>query len=254
MELTVIGTGTVSPSPFRVAPAHWVTAGSVNLLMDCGAGSLHRAVQLGIPWSKVTHVAISHFHVDHWGELAHLIFALRWGIEPARVEPLTIVGPLGFRARLTTLAASVGDWILAPGYPLTIREIREHEPLELAPGLMLEACHTPHTNESLAFSVRDERRRLVYTADTGPSAELARWAAGCDLLLCECSLPDDRAMEIHLTPTQAGELAQAARAGRLVLTHFYPPVEPCDPEAIAAQQFSGPVTAAQDGDRFVIGS
>jgi ribonuclease BN (tRNA processing enzyme) len=254
MELTIIGTGTVAPSPFRIAPSHWVTAGSAKLLMDCGAGCLHRAAQIGVPWWTVTHVAISHFHVDHWGELAHLLFALRWGIEPARVDPLTLLGPCGFRARMTTLAATFGDWILAPGYPLTIQEIRAREPVELVSGLILEACHTPHTQESLAFGIRDEKMRLVYTADTGPSDELAAWAVGCDLLLCECSLPDDRPMEIHLTPTQAGQLAHAARAKRLVLTHFYPPVEATDPETRAGAHFTGPVTAAQDGDRFVIGS
>ncbi|MEX1051215.1 MAG: hypothetical protein WEC54_06655, partial [Gemmatimonadales bacterium] len=61
MRLTVIGSGTLAPTPARVAPAHWLEAGSVRLLMDCGAGCLHRAATLGLPWADVTHVAITHF-------------------------------------------------------------------------------------------------------------------------------------------------------------------------------------------------
>ena len=68
MELVVLGSGTVAPSPQRTAPAHWVTTGDVRLLLDCGAGVLHRAAQFGVPWPTVTHIALTHFHPDHWGE------------------------------------------------------------------------------------------------------------------------------------------------------------------------------------------
>ncbi len=111
----------------------------------------------------------------------------------------------------------------------------------------------PHTTESVAVSLVAPEGRLVYTGDTGPSSELARWASGCDLLLAECSLPESMAMDIHLTPQQAGELAKEAATKRLVLTHFYPPVETSDPAKLAGTRFSGPVFAAQDGDRFTIG-
>jgi ribonuclease BN (tRNA processing enzyme) len=71
-------------------------------------------------------------------------------------------------------------------------------------------------------------------------------------LLAECSLPEAMALDIHLTPERAGDLARAARAQRLVLTHFYPSVENSDPARAAAGRFDGPVSAAADGDRFTI--
>jgi ribonuclease BN (tRNA processing enzyme) len=61
------------------------------------------------------------------------------------------------------------------------------------------------------------------------------------------------ALDTHLTPEQAGELAREAGARQLVLTHFYPPVENTDPARVAGGRFGGPVTAARDGDRFTIG-
>ena len=250
--LTVLGSGTVAPSASRTAPAHWVEAGDLRILLDCGAGALHRAAAFGIPWHTVTHVALTHFHADHWGELPHLLFALRWGIEPARAAPLVLIGPAGLRERLDHLSRGFGDWILDPGFPLEVSELTAEGSRPLDATTVIEWTRTPHTEESLAFGIRAGAHRLVYTGDTGPSAELAAWARGCDLLLAECSLPEDRALAIHLTPSQAGQLARGADAKSLVLTHFYPPVEAVQPARRAAETFAGPVAAAQDGDRFVI--
>lgn len=253
IALTVIGSGTVAPDAARTAPAHWVEAGQVRLLLDCGAGTLHRAAQLGLPWWSVTHVALTHFHIDHWGELPALLFALRWGTEPARAAPLAVIGPVGLRARLDKLAAAYGPWVTAPEtFDLTAREIRPEETVALADDVLLESCKTPHADESLAYAVRHEHRRLVYTGDTGPSEALARWAGGCDLLLAECSLPESRKLDVHLTPQAAGELARAAGARRLVLTHFYPVFGTEDPAAGARERFDGEVVAATDGARFEI--
>jgi ribonuclease BN (tRNA processing enzyme) len=254
MELTVLGSGTVAPAAGRTAPAHWVSAGSVRLLLDCGAGALHRAAQFGVDWPAVTHVALTHFHPDHWGELPMLLFALKWGTLPPRSAPLTLLGPVGLRTRLTVLAGALGDWVLDSGYALEVREIEPGDHVALSEGVTLEACKTPHTGESLAYAVRRGAARLVYTGDTGRSEELARWAGDCDLLLAECSLPDGQGISIHLTPSEAGGLARAAHARRLVLTHFYPAIEGTDPASVAARAFGGAVIAARDGDRFTIGA
>ncbi|MBI4502230.1 MAG: ribonuclease Z [Gemmatimonadetes bacterium] len=254
MELRVLGTGTAAPSARRTAASYYVEAGPVRLLMDCGAGTLHRAARYGVPWPALTHVAISHFHLDHWGELPMLFFSLKHGTLPPRRAPLLLIGPRGLQSRLTLLAAAYGDWVLDAGFPLEIREVEAGESVELSPGVTLETCKTPHTAESVAFGVRERTGRLIYTGDTGASDELARWALGCDLLVAECSLPDGEGIDIHLTPSRAGMLARNARARRLVLTHFYPQIEGTDPAAAAAKTFGGDVVAANDGDRFVIGT
>lgn len=254
LSLRIIGSGTVAPSATRTSAAHWVEAGPVRLLMDCGAGTLHRAAALGLAWHAVTHIAITHFHADHWGELPAYLFALRWGIEPPRSAPLHLLGPPGLTARLAHLARALDDWVLDPGYPLELTELRPDVTVTLAPGVSLECHRTPHTDESVALAVSHGETRLVYTGDTGPSSELAEWARECDLLLAECSLPDDRALEIHLTPSQAGRLARDSGAKSLVLTHFYPPVDVRDAARLAGAVFGGPVAAAEDGDRFLIGA
>ncbi|MBI1966664.1 MAG: ribonuclease Z [Gemmatimonadetes bacterium] len=253
MELVTVGTGTVAPSAQRTCPCYWVRRGDLKILLDCGAGSLHRLAEFGLPWDEVTHVVVSHFHPDHYGELPMLVYALKYTTVPPRQEPLVVLGPPGVVHLVRTLAEAYGRWLLDPGFPIGILDVRDGEPFPLGADLSLETFPVPHTPESVALSLTAPEGRLVYTGDTGPSTELARWAAGCDLLLAECSLPESMAIDIHLTPERAGDLARDAGAKRLVLTHFYPPVETSDPARIAGTRFSGPVTAARDGERFIIG-
>src|SRR5881398_3389956 len=225
VELVTVGTGTVAPSGSRTSACHWVGRGNLKILLDCGAGALHRLAQFGLPWHQITHVVLSHFHPDHWGELPMLVYALKYTAVPARREPFVILGPPGVVRLLKKLADGYGPWLLDPGFPIGILDVQAGEPFPLDKDVNLETFPVPHTQESVALSLTAPEGRLVYTGDTGPSSQLARWAAGADLLLAECSLPAQLAMDIHLTPEQAGDLAREAGARRLVLTHFYPPVE-----------------------------
>ncbi len=252
ITLVTVGTGTVAPHPARSSPAHWVEAGPVRLLMDCGAGTCHRLARLDLPWDEVTHVALTHFHPDHCGELPAFIFALKYGTMTPRRAPLTVLGPTGTRAKLDLLAGAFGPWVTAPGFPLSIVEVAPGTPARLAGEVALAVHKTPHTEESVALSVETAGARLVYTGDTGPSDELGDWAKDCDLLLAECSLPESMALPMHLTPRQAGALARRAEAKRLVLTHLYPPVEHADILGEVAATYPGPAVVARDGDRFEV--
>ncbi len=247
MRLTTIGTGTAAPHASRVASAHLVACDDVRLLLDCGSGIVHRMAALGIAWPAITHVAITHFHADHIADLPMLLMGWRWGQLPPRATPVTIYGPVGTKALLEGMAAVYGAWMLAPGFPLAVRELVASETVAISETVSLSAQPVPHTTESVAYSVRDGISRLVYTGDTGYDEALAEWASGCDVLLAECSLPDALAIREHLTPRQAGALASRAGAHRLVLTHFYPPVEMIDIIAEVAERYAGPTVLATDG-------
>ena len=252
MRLTTVGTGTISLAAGRACAGHLVEAGAVRLLMDCGPGVAHRMAALGIDWWSLTHVAFTHFHLDHVADFATLSFAWRYARLPGREQPLTLVGPPGTRALLERIAAAHGPWLTEPAYPFTVVELAPGEALDLGDGVRLEARKVPHTPESVAYSVEHGRRRVVYTGDTGFDPGLAEWASGCDVLLCECSLPTEMAIPTHLTPEQCGALAAAALPKHLVLTHFYPPVERVDVRAIVGAHYAGPITLASDGSTFEI--
>ncbi len=247
MRLTTIGTGTAAPHPSRVGSAHLVEAGAVKLLLDCGSGCVHRMASLGVCWADITHVALTHFHADHVADLVMLVMAWRWGQLTPRDQPLTLYGPTGTGAHMERLAALYGPWMLAPGFPFTVRDIGPDEVVNLPSGVRLTPHPVPHTAESVAYSVEHEQRRLVYTGDTGFDEGLGAWAAECHVLLSECSLPDSLAVKGHLTPREVGALAAIAKPQRLVLTHFYAPVEAVDIASEVAERFAGPVVLATDG-------
>jgi len=249
VRLTTVGTGTAAPSSTRVNAGHLVDVGDVHLLLDCGSGVAHRLASIGADWMRITHVALTHFHADHVLDLPTLLVAWRYGALPPRSAPIEIIGPVGTIKLIEAFAAIFGDPVGRPDFPVEVRELAPEGVLDLGGGVQLESRPVPHTPESIAYCVRGGGRRLVYTGDTGYDEGLARWdaARGCDVLLAECSLPDDMAIASHLTPSRCAQLAAVAEPARLVLTHFYPPVEDVDVRGTITTRYAGPVVLASDG-------
>ena len=96
-------------------------------------------------------------------------------------------------------------------------------------------------------------RKLVISGDTRPCDNLANAAAGADLLIHESTFSDDeqaRALETrHSTAREAGQVAKAAGAKRLLLTHLSSrhDVDPGRLLEQAKESFGGPVEVAYDG-------
>jgi ribonuclease BN (tRNA processing enzyme) len=246
VKLTVLGTGTIAFSPTRSCSAYYVEAGDARILMDCGSGTCRRLAELGIAWQELTHVVLTHFHVDHHQDLPTLIFAGKYGMLPPRSAPLTVIGPAGTADLLQRLAAAYGDWVTAPGYELRVQEIPPGGAVDLGRA-RLDCTKVPHTPESVAYSILEGRRRIVYSGDTGFDPAFAAWARGCDLLVLECSLPSAMAIPEHLMPEECGEVGRLAAPGLLVLTHLYPPVEAVDIAAIIRARYDGPFLVGHDG-------
>ena len=251
-RFTTLGTGTVALSGERSCAGYLYEADDVRLLLDCGSGITRRLAELGVAWPAITHVALTHFHIDHHADLPTLVFAWKYGQLPPRSAPLHLIGPVGTASLLERLAAAYGDWLRDPGFAIELREIVPGETVELSGTVRLTAQKVPHTAESVAYSIERGNRRVVYTGDTGPDDALGDWARECDLLVCECSLPEEMAIDSHLTPARCGALAAAALPRHLVLTHFYTPVERVDIRGIIAAHYAGPVSLADDGSTFEI--
>jgi ribonuclease BN (tRNA processing enzyme) len=113
-----------------------------------------------------------------------------------------------------------------------------------------------HPVETVALRMESDGARLAYSADSGPTSELARCAAGADLFLCESTWPlpaDSRPAHLHLTAREAGELAADAGVGTLVLTHIaYPGT---GPQAVRAARatFAGTIIEARDLHTHAVG-
>lgn len=253
MKLTVLGTGTIAFSPARSCASYYVEAGTAKVLVDCGSGTTRRLAELAIPWQGITHVALSHFHIDHHADLPSIIFAWKYGQLPPRSTPIDVIGPIGTKDLLGRLAAAYGEWVTAPGYEVRVTELAPGGSFDLG-GATLGCTKVPHTPESMAYSITEGGHRLVYSGDTGFDPAFAEWARGCDVMVLECSLPQSMAIVEHLTPEQCGEIARLAEPRRLVLTHLYPPVEWVDIAAVVAAKYNGPLVIAHDGWRATLGN
>lgn len=250
MQLVVVGSGTAVPHPERVGSAHYVEAVGARVILDCGPGAVHHLARFRLPWPELTHVLLSHFHTDHIADVPTLLFGLKHGLEAPRETPLEVIGPPGTRELLDRFAAAYGDYVLEPGFDLRVREAAPPTVLELCPGVLARVIATPHTPESQGYRIETRGAALGYTGDTGFGEELAGGMEGVDVLLTECSLPDDSGMESHLTPSTAAALARIARPRQLLLTHLYPQVERQDvPALVRSAGWDGPVRVVHDGLR-----
>jgi len=104
-----------------------------------------------------------------------------------------------------------------------------------------------HYVPSYAMAISD-KRKLVYSSDSGPCDELTQIASGADLLLCNAGArygKKEEALWGHMTAHEAGSLAKEAGAKRLMLSHLWPT---CDRQAMveeATSAFASAVLLAQ---------
>lgn len=249
-RLTVVGCGTVVPEPDRSCSAYLLETPGASILLDCGPGTVRSLARVGADWAGVTDLWISHFHTDHIGDLPALLFALKWGLLPERrTAPLAIWGPRGTRRMLEAFATAAGPHVLDPGFDVSVREVDPGDRGLFSGGLELRALSTPHTEESLAVRLDGPGVSLTYTGDTGPAVALGEFAAGTDLFVCECSLPDEVVGDNHLGPTAVARFAAAADPGLLLVTHVYPQLRTATDVAalVRAAGYGGRVELAEEG-------
>ena len=251
--LTVIGSGTLVPSGDRSSACHLLEAGEYSLLLDAGPGAVHGMARHGKPWWRITHVVFTHYHTDHFGDLPHLLFALKWAAPSPRNQPLHVLGPPGLLDRVGALRGAFGDFIVDPGFGVAYHEVDRHGTWDGADGdaPALRFLPAPHTDSSIAVRVEADGRSLGYTGDTGPDPALGPFFRGVDLLVSECGQPDPATSPSHLSPSSVAAMARSARPGVLVLTHLYPPLDCASaPGLVRDAGYDGTVVCARDGQGF----
>lgn len=225
MRLTVIGSSPAWPNPGS-AQSGYLLEGAGTLLLDCGPGVLARLREGG---HVVDAVAITHFHLDHWGDLVPWAWLKLFGPDQQRFS-CTLFLPPGGIDELTRFASFWGnDRMFERAFQL--QEFEPESPFEAA-GFQVEARRLPHYDlEAYGFRVRDAAsgRVLAYSGDSAPTQELAALAGGADLFVCEATLADaerDGPPRGHLT----AEEALAAADGPILITHR--PVELPAPDGL----------------------
>ncbi|HEY0323375.1 MAG TPA: ribonuclease Z [Pyrinomonadaceae bacterium] len=254
MRLTVLGSGTSVPHPRRASSAHWLETGRGSILLDASAPVVHRIAEENLDWVGLDAIWISHFHLDHVGGLAPLLFGTKHAPQTRnRRKPLNIFGPHGLEKLFRTFDEAYDYRLTKQPFPVNFHEVAPLEQFQILPGVRAETLSTPHTAESLAVRLRDESgATIVYTSDTGYTERLASFARGADLFLMECSFPKAKPVETHLELKDAMLLAELAEARRVMLAHLYPEWDDYDLPSEAKKLWPGETLEARDGLRIEV--
>jgi len=218
VRLDVIGSSPAWPNPGDACSGYLVDG---RLLLDCGPGVLAKLrdrPETGA-WPAVEAIAITHLHLDHWGDLVPWVWGCLFGPGGERPKPALRLPP-GARATLRPILGQLGtEDMLERAF-----EVDEYEPgrpFDLA-GLTLTALPVLHyAITAFGFRVEGEQT-LAYSGDTGPCEELVRLAQDADLFVCEATLDDtgsDGPPRGHLSVDEARDAFVRAGARRLLLTH-----------------------------------
>lgn len=253
-ELIVLGSGTCVPSIRRAGPAACLRTHGVTILVDSAAGTLRQLVRAGIPYDSIDMILYTHLHPDHVGEFVPYVFATKYAPGFQRRAPVTLLAARGFGPFFNALKEAFGHWVEPEPGTLLVEEIPVEMPTAMQyPPLTIRTAPTVHTPGSLAYRVdTPDGVSVVFSGDTDYSRELVELARGADLLVCECAAPEGYKVQGHLTPSEAGRMAQEAGARRLLLTHFYPVCDEHDLLTPCKESFSGPVVLAEDLMRLVL--
>jgi ribonuclease BN (tRNA processing enzyme) len=244
MRLTFLGTGAAMPLPDRVQTGLLLERGDRTLLVDCGAGVLHRLAGTDPGYEAVSSVLLTHHHLDHLADLLPLLKA-RW---LAGTDHLEVLGPPGTKSVVDGLL-SVHDY-LDGRVDLSVREVGAGQAFEVA-GFDVRARETRHSMPCLAYRFGDA---LTFSGDSEAFAGLAAFADGSGVLVHDCSFPDEVDVSNHPTPARLGEALSGHDYGRVYLTHLYPHTEGRHEAMLASvrERYDGDVRVARDGLRVSV--
>lgn len=248
MRLTVLGRWSPYPPPGGACSGYLVEAGGRYILLDSGPGVLANLQRL-ITVFDLAAVVITHLHTDHVLDLFTIESVLKWGWFPRPAPPLRLFAPPD---AIEVLPSWMGEGVREDfENRFFFLPIVAGTAARLGP-FVLRFAVTTHTVPCFAVRVEAEGRVLTYSADTGPSDEVAALARDAHVFICENTLrmsEEEQASRLgHLSARLAGGMAARADAGRLLLTHFFTPHGDYAEEAreAAAKEFGREILIARE--------
>ncbi len=238
----MIGCSGSLAGPDSPASSYLVSADGFHLVLDLGSGALG-TLQRHLKITEIGAVGLSHLHADHCLDLCGLYVAVKYAPSGPLPHRIPVFGPADTPGRM----ARAYDLPEEPGMSGEMDFIEWKPEQQIGP-FTVRTTRVAHPVPAYAMRVEYDGRALVYSGDTGPTDALVDLARGADVLLCEAALREDEPdvpPDLHLTGSQAGEVAARAEVGRLIVTHV-PPWYDREAQAAAARTtFSGEVVPAE---------
>jgi ribonuclease BN (tRNA processing enzyme) len=251
VKVVVLGGSAAGPNAGAGCSGYLIVDGDTALVIDLGPGTLQE-LRRHIDFRDLSAILLSHYHLDHILDIGALRYLGKYNPEPMR-EKLDLLVPPGTATKFATWGGVFGD-ASEPEFLEATFTISEYDPggsTRVGP-FTVTMARTVHPVPAYAMRVTDSQGvALGYTADTGPSADLAALFDGVALLIAEATEPADSTdapkKRGHLTASEAARLASRANAGGLILTHRWQELGLEAAALEAKSAFSGPVLIARPG-------
>lgn len=280
LHVVLCGTGSPIADAERASACTAVLAGGHFFQVDTGPGSARQVALERLPRARLDAILLTHFHSDHIGDLGEAV-TQSW--IAGRQAPLIVYGPpgveqvvegfrqayafdSGYRVTHHSSEAMPPRAGTAVAQTVTLPGPGQSAIVFDADGLRVTAFAVDHQPIEPAYGYRfDYRgRSVVVSGDTKRSDNLIRHAQDTDLLVHEAlaahmieqvmqyarregltrwaKLTSD-VVTYHTTPVEAVEVAKAAHARVLVLTHIVPAL----PNYLARRMFMAGTSGLWDG-------
>ncbi|MBM7772370.1 ribonuclease BN (tRNA processing enzyme) [Actinokineospora baliensis] len=256
MLLTVLGCSGSVPGPNAASSGYLLEADGFLLGVELGSGTLAALQAVRDPFA-LDALLFSHLHADHCADFASLTVYRRYHPRPTRdprAHRLPVHAPAAAPQRFAGAYATDAEELAVTD----LSDVFDFRPLSVGTfhigPFEVTAVTAAHPCDAYSFRVSHGGRSLVYTGDTGMSAAVVELAAGADVVLAEASWAhgDGPIPDLHLSGREAGELAAAAGATRLLVTHIPPWTDRAGVLAEAAAAFPGEVTAVEQGAAYAL--
>jgi len=254
LEVLILGSGSFIPTEDRSSPSVLIKTEKTYLLLDIGPGTVRQIKKAGLSCISIKHILISHFHPDHTADLIHFMFFMK-NIGSEFQSPFTVHGPPGIRNFIRGIQRAYGNSLNLPAEILRIDEMGKKARRDFDDVTVI-SFPVKHSPESVGYRIEASGKRIVYSGDTGFCEEIIEASKDVDLLILECSFPEEYLrkykIDTHLSPDSAGRIAGSANVKNLVLTHLYPECLKTDIIGSCKRHYKGNVIIAKDFLRIKI--
>ncbi len=246
MKITILGSGTALPTADRCGPSVLVEIENDLIVIDMGAGCLTNLEKAGYSYRNISHICFTHHHPDHTTELIRLFFAFRNGNFPLNRKELKIVATEEFFLWMDKLKEPYSRWIAKLPFELVRCNIDKVKKFDEAKW-SVSGGKVNHIESSTSFTLKSlSGQTFVVSGDTDYCESIIDSSKNADILLLECTMPENEKRIGHLIPSEAGKIAGKAGVKKLVLTHFYPQCRNFDMLTPAKNYFDGEIILAED--------
>ena len=284
--------GTASPMPGeRVQTGTGVIVNGHFFLFDVGDGIVRSAENMGLPLNKLEGIFITHWHSDHFMDLASMV-SRSWLL--GRSNPLHLYGPDGTdsinqsikgylhlenKHRLDHHGPEIMDRSIVHARPHEFKNVQGgKEIVYQTDGITITAFDVDHApiEPAVGYAIEYKGKKVVISGDTKKNDLVMEMAQDADLLLHEVILNsllkqmhanlEERGLtrnakiihdiqDYHTPPAEVAEIAAKANVKKLILHHFAPPPDFSVLKNLYKKELSGydgPIVFSNDGDLFIV--